>query len=920
MAWQLIYTSAPRLLEAGRTGFGTVARHRAVGGMLASTVERLSQFARLPGHDPRRIVHAHRIVTVGGGTFHVLSCLRDAGSDYTGRTNHLAHHLIAEAREARALSTAGITPADVLIAMNWRTSWADGPRFLDAAEEVDLSTLRAAPASAWTALTGNPDYARLLAAPQALKGCYVIVPPTVNALALFRESLLAVPQAGWQTSFTTCLEPNDDVGDFRWIGLPPDSPLRGQAEISNRFLIDLTQPSTLPAPPEPPARPQPVTESEQAAPAFVNASGESRSPDKVSLKPSPAQPASVTHMGSWSPEPVRTASRKKTKTLALAVMTVAVLVASTAGFFLWQHIDMEKRRADFQAELKRVWDEHGLKLTATRNRLSNEPDLEQGLALLKSLHGYVDGLRRVLKNSSSSEEPPQPEDTSNMPDFEDLQRAFEDWRKIEQHGPEPSGNTASQLLSSYDEWVSKRKQRWKAVSEHVKRVGPLPDESSLVRVDFAKTAKTLLSKNEPAKNELSTWQKLNERLGKDSEMTEWLRIWEGLDGGGKIQVAETAQTNGLLPEWLKTEAQKVLEARDKALAEKTAAERKAMVDNAARTANTPKHKIEDADSLDGTHPIFIFSSTDEAIQTTKEEIEKAAKLPFGDEKDKEVHLYIGGYADRNPIGEAQQRDKAGELTEWVKHLEYTETRWIYAEYKAQQNKADLLEFDKAGTITRLPVRAKDGLRIVARKNDNEKSVLFDIRILVNGNSGSAPLLATPVLVKPVPKDGAILLPQLDPILARIRWVNATTDYKLRLNGNGSASEQKTFDLVYNKDECLVMQQKESPLPRGPNPTPTSDLESKIRSKNQEIENYKKEVQRKTKGSQEKLDKATAELKKLQGRQAEAASQQQTPPQEPVRPPFSLPPGDYTVLRGAVEICTFKLPNGSEDNTTKSPKP
>jgi len=30
MAWQLIYTSAPRLLEAGRSGFGTVARHRAI--------------------------------------------------------------------------------------------------------------------------------------------------------------------------------------------------------------------------------------------------------------------------------------------------------------------------------------------------------------------------------------------------------------------------------------------------------------------------------------------------------------------------------------------------------------------------------------------------------------------------------------------------------------------------------------------------------------------------------------------------------------------------------------------------------------------------------------------------------------------------------------------------------------------------
>ena len=52
MAWQLIYTSAPRLLEAGLTGFGTVARHRAIPPLVVKAVERISQFARLPGYDP----------------------------------------------------------------------------------------------------------------------------------------------------------------------------------------------------------------------------------------------------------------------------------------------------------------------------------------------------------------------------------------------------------------------------------------------------------------------------------------------------------------------------------------------------------------------------------------------------------------------------------------------------------------------------------------------------------------------------------------------------------------------------------------------------------------------------------------------------------------------------------------------------
>ena len=95
MAWQLIYTSAPRSLEAGRSGFGTVARHRAISPLLVSAIERASQFSRLPGLDAGRVIFCHRIIALAGTRFHVLSSIRDAGADYTGRTNHIAHHVIA---------------------------------------------------------------------------------------------------------------------------------------------------------------------------------------------------------------------------------------------------------------------------------------------------------------------------------------------------------------------------------------------------------------------------------------------------------------------------------------------------------------------------------------------------------------------------------------------------------------------------------------------------------------------------------------------------------------------------------------------------------------------------------------------------------------------------------------------------------
>ena len=135
MAWQLIYTSAPRSLEAGRSGFGTVARHRAISPLLVSAIERASQFSRLPGTDAGRVIFSHRIVAVAGGRFHVLSAIRDAGADYTGRTNHIAHHLIVDPREIAQLGPDGPSPADVLLAMQWVTSWNETPRFLDYLQE-----------------------------------------------------------------------------------------------------------------------------------------------------------------------------------------------------------------------------------------------------------------------------------------------------------------------------------------------------------------------------------------------------------------------------------------------------------------------------------------------------------------------------------------------------------------------------------------------------------------------------------------------------------------------------------------------------------------------------------------------------------------------------------------------------------------
>ena len=247
MAWQLIYTSAPRSLEAGRSGFGTVARHRAISPLLVSAIERASQFSRLPGTDSGRVIFSHRIVAVAGGRFHVLSAIRDAGADYTGRTNHIAHHLIVDPREIAQLGLDGPSPADVLLAMQWVTSWNETPRFLEASDEVALSAIHPhTNGSAWEQITGSAHQAWLLATGDASRGAYIIQPGSADLRAVYAESLRLIPDRLWQISFTTSLQPSDEPGDFRWIGIEERSPLRAQSESSGRPVLNLALPDTLP--------------------------------------------------------------------------------------------------------------------------------------------------------------------------------------------------------------------------------------------------------------------------------------------------------------------------------------------------------------------------------------------------------------------------------------------------------------------------------------------------------------------------------------------------------------------------------------------------------------------------------------------------------------------------------------------------
>src|SRR5882724_3878359 len=128
MPLQLIYTSAPRGLVAGRSGHCTVARSAEMGESLMLRLEQFSYYHHLSlTGGQERPIFTGRLVEIRGARFHVLSRIQDAGLDFTGRTNFIAHHLAFTPDEIRQLPVPAVILRDW---PGWVKSWTQEPRML----------------------------------------------------------------------------------------------------------------------------------------------------------------------------------------------------------------------------------------------------------------------------------------------------------------------------------------------------------------------------------------------------------------------------------------------------------------------------------------------------------------------------------------------------------------------------------------------------------------------------------------------------------------------------------------------------------------------------------------------------------------------------------------------------------------------
>jgi hypothetical protein len=238
MPQQLIYTSAPRGVIAGRSGHCTVARSAAMRDALMLQLEKLSYYQHLSlTGGQERPIYCCRILDLRGSRYHVLTRIQDAGLDFTGRTNFIAHHLVFAPEEIRQFAS----PPIVLGAWpGWVEGWNKDPELLEKEDWSSLAGLAHAsmPAANWQQLTGDGANAYGLLEARVGSAFRVDDIADEQVLTLFAESLelLELRDArhdfratAWQYTFTTSMQEQDNPADFRWRCLHSDNP------AANRF-------------------------------------------------------------------------------------------------------------------------------------------------------------------------------------------------------------------------------------------------------------------------------------------------------------------------------------------------------------------------------------------------------------------------------------------------------------------------------------------------------------------------------------------------------------------------------------------------------------------------------------------------------------------------------------------------------------
>ena len=207
MIEEIVYTSVPQGLKPGSRGFCTVASTPGMARTLVATLESLSGYRHLaePGsaaaiNNP--IAYSYLRGRIGGRSVAIVSRVADAGHDYSGRTNKLAHHIAFSADQT---NQAGPVVTQQQEGFHER-KWVGEPRVLDARLIPQVSSSSAV-CDYWKETTGDARWGgvvagRLVDEPSGT--VWIIYPPGVNMLRLLGEALALLPAENrWDVTYST---------------------------------------------------------------------------------------------------------------------------------------------------------------------------------------------------------------------------------------------------------------------------------------------------------------------------------------------------------------------------------------------------------------------------------------------------------------------------------------------------------------------------------------------------------------------------------------------------------------------------------------------------------------------------------------------------------------------------------------------
>ncbi|MBL8819033.1 MAG: hypothetical protein JNL58_23595 [Planctomyces sp.] len=250
MAQEIIYTSAEKGLKQGSRGFCTVVSTAGMAVNLAERLESMSGYRQaFPMGDPRAsqnpVCWSHVSTRLAGKTLHIISRIADAGQDYTGRSNKLAHHVAIESIAGLSAGPARILRQPGVMVDRWNGEVKTvSPRELPSVQtpaEISLS--------AWKNITGDHGWAgavaeQLTTSPAPLN---VIFNVGMDAAGLVQEVIDLLPASQkwavtFSTYFTRLLAGTECQLRFVLNDTPEATALRNDAKAR---VIDLTK--SLPA-------------------------------------------------------------------------------------------------------------------------------------------------------------------------------------------------------------------------------------------------------------------------------------------------------------------------------------------------------------------------------------------------------------------------------------------------------------------------------------------------------------------------------------------------------------------------------------------------------------------------------------------------------------------------------------------------